>query len=275
MKYAEYDENILKHLQSLELMILKDFIDFCEENKLNYYIYGGSLLGAIRHQGFIPWDDDIDIIMFRDDYEEFKRIFLSNKNDKYELLSHECHDDYFFLFSKLMLKTTKFEEWWVDQVTFNVGINIDIFVLDYVSDNDIRCFIETKFCRLLDRLLTISVLKLKGYPKHIQLMSNVIRVFLNLLGFDSKKIINCCLKLLNKYHDTNRVCDMSALHHPQIYNVNDFGNGKRIPFEDTLVNAPENPQSILEQIYGDYMKLPPKNERYNHITENLDFGEYK
>ena len=87
MDFTDYDPEQLKHLQGLELMILKDFIKICDENNLKYYIYGGSLLGAVRHKGFIPWDDDIDVIMFRDDYEKFKKIFLSKPNEKYELLT--------------------------------------------------------------------------------------------------------------------------------------------------------------------------------------------
>ena len=110
MKYTEYDDKTLKHLQSLELMILKDFIKFCEKNNLTYYIYAGSMLGAIRHNGFIPWDDDLDVVMFRDDYERFKKVFLASPNEKYKLLSSETEDDYFHTLSKLMLKDTLFEE---------------------------------------------------------------------------------------------------------------------------------------------------------------------
>ena len=274
MKYTDYDDKILKHLQNLELMILKDFIKLCDENNLNYYIYGGSLLGAVRHKGFIPWDDDIDVIMFRKDYEEFKKIFLSKSNTPYELLSYENYDDYFLLFSKLMLKETKFEEWWVNQVSFSVGINIDIFVLDYVSDNNINCFIQTKTCRFLDRLLTISAIKLKDYPFFVQKSSNFLHFCMNLINIKPKQIINGCLSLLTIYSETQRVCDICALHHPQIYDRNYFKNGVKIPFEDIEVNAPANQHSVLEQIYGDYMKLPPKEDRYNHITEDLDFGPY-
>ena len=72
MNFRQYDEETLKHLHDLELMILKDFIKICEENNLNYYMYAGSLLGTIRHKGFIPWDDDLDVIMFREDFEKFK-----------------------------------------------------------------------------------------------------------------------------------------------------------------------------------------------------------
>lgn len=274
MKYTDYDENILRHLQKIELMILKDFIDFCDNYDLTYYIYGGSLLGSIRHKGFIPWDDDIDIIMFREDYEKFKKLFLNNFSEKYELLTHETHEDYFFLFAKLILKDTKFEEWWVNQVSFSVGINIDIFVLDYVSDNNFKSSVEIKICRMLDRLLTLSSIKLEGYPHAVQFFSNGIHYMLKLLKIKPLIIIKVCLKLLNKYNNTKRVCDISALHHPQIYNSIDFKESIKVQFEDIKVNAPKNYHNILEQIYGDYMQLPPKNKRYNHITEKLDFGPY-
>ena len=271
----EYDDKTLKHLQNLELMVLKDFIKLCDENNLNYYIYGGSLLGAVRHKGFIPWDDDIDVIMFRDEFDKFKEIFLSQRNEKYELLSYEFYDDYFFLFPKIMLKGTKFEEWWGDQVSFTVGINIDIFVLDDVSDNKLESFIQIKYCRLLDRLLTVSSIKLKDYPFVPQLISNVSHRILSLFRIKPIKIINSCLKLLTKFENTEKVCDITALNHPQIYQREDFGKGVKIEFEDIMVNAPADSHRILEQIYGDYMKLPPKEERYNHMPYNLDFGHYE
>ena len=89
MKFTDYDLETLNKLQNMELMILKDFIKICAENNLIYYMYGGQLIGVIRHEGFIPWDDDIDVIMFREDYEKFKEIFLSSHSEKYELLSDE------------------------------------------------------------------------------------------------------------------------------------------------------------------------------------------
>lgn len=274
LKFTNYDDNSLKHLQNLELMILKDFIKFCDENNLKYYLYGGSLLGAVRHEGFIPWDDDIDVIMFRDDFEKFKKLFLSKANDKYELLTNEVYDDYFLLFSKLMLKNTLFEEWWVNQVNFNVGINIDIFVLDYVSDNKFKCFFQTKVSRFLDRVLTMSSVKLEGYSFLIQNICNFIHFILKTLRIKPKHVIKACLKLLTRYEGTKRVCDICALHHPQIYNVDDFSEGIKIKFENMEVNIPVNYHSILKQIYGDYMQLPPEEDRYNHITNAFDFGPY-
>ncbi|MBQ6098516.1 MAG: LicD family protein [Methanobrevibacter sp.] len=273
MKFTDYDLETLNKLQNMELMILKDFIKICAENNLKYYMYGGSLIGVIRHEGFIPWDDDIDVIMFREDYEKFKEIFLSSHSEKYELLSDETYDDYFFLFSKIILKGTKFEEWWVDQVSFSVGINIDIFVLDFLSDNDLICSFQLNSTRFLRRLLAISSIKLVDYPQPTQFVSNVTHYIFDFLKVKPSLIINICLKLVNRQKNTNRVTDITT-RRPQIYNVDDYGTGIKMNFEGIDVNVPENYHEILKQIYGDYMKLPPEDERFNHITEQLSFGDY-
>lgn len=257
-------------------MILKDFIAICEENNIEYFIYGGSALGAVRHGGFIPWDDDIDIIMFRKDYEKFKKVALSEPNNKYNFLTSKTKD-YFFLFSKIMLKNTIFEEWWVNQVDFDLGIDIDIFVLDKVPDNKLKRFFHVKRCRVLDRLLAMSVIKFKGYPPLVQALANTGHAFLKLFNISRESLFDKTHKLLDKYNDKDCecVCDISALHHPQIYKISDFKPGKTIMFEDVEVHCPNNLDSILTQIYGDYMKLPPESERYNHITQKIDFGPYE
>ncbi|MGN0177624.1 MAG: phosphorylcholine transferase LicD [Methanobrevibacter sp.] len=278
MKYNEYDDKILKHLQSLELMILKDFIKICEENDLTYYMYAGSLLGAIRHNGFIPWDDDLDVIMFRDDFEKFKKIFNS-PNDKYKLLSIETEKDYFHLLSKLMLNNTKFEEKWVNQVDFNIGINIDIFVLDDLSDNKLKRSFQLKKSFLYNKLLIMSKIKLDDLPFITKVITHVGYHILNLFRIKPSTINKKCLSFLKKYKNPNAeyVFDISANanEYPQIFRKSDFESIKRIKFEDIEVNVPANYDYILKSLYGDYMQLPPKEDRYNHITETLDFGPYE
>ena len=276
MDYTNYNDETLHKIQELELMILKDFIAICEENNLEYFIYGGSALGAVRHGGFIPWDDDIDIIMFRKDYEKFKEITLAKPNKKYDFLTSKTKD-YFFLFSKIMLKDTVFEEWWVNQVDFNLGIYIDIFVLDNVPDNKLKRFIHVKRCRILDKLPAISVVKFKDYPFIVQLLTNTTNKVFKLLNIKRESLIAKTQKLLTKYNNQNckYVCDISALNHPQIYKIADFKPCKKIKFENLEVSCPNNVDNILTQIYGDYMELPPESERYNHITRKIDFGPYK
>ena len=279
MKYTEYDSQTLKHLQSLELMILKDFIKICEENNLTYYMYAGSLLGAVRHNGFIPWDDDLDVVMFRDDFEKFKEIFIASQNDKYELLCNETHRDYFHLLAKLMLKDTKFEESWVNQVDFHIGINMDIFVLDDLSDNNFKRNYQLKKSFFYNKLLIMSKIKLYDLPFVTKVITHTGYYILNLFGINPSTINKRCLNFLRKYKNPNAECvfDISATaeEYPQIFSKEDFKDIEKIQFEDIKVNIPSGYDNILKSLYGDYMQLPPKEDRYNHITETLDFGCYK
>ena len=279
MKYTEYDNQTLKHLQSLELMILKDFIKICEENNLTYYMYAGSLFGAVRHNGFIPWDDDLDVVMFRDDFEKFKEIFIASQNDKYELLCNETHRDYFHLLAKLMLKDTKFEESWVNQVDFHIGINMDIFVLDDLSDNNFKRNYQLKKSFFYNKLLIMSKIKLYDLPFVTKVITHTGYYILNLFGINPSTINKRCLNFLRKYKNPNAECvfDISATaeEYPQIFSKEDFKDIEKIQFEDIKVNIPSGYDNILKSLYGDYMQLPPKEDRYNHITETLDFGCYK
>ena len=279
LKYNEYDDKTLKHLQSLELKILKEFIKICEDNDLTYYMYAGSLLGTIRHQGFIPWDDDLDVIMFRDDFEKFKEIFIANNHDKIKLLSIETEKDYFHLLAKLMLKDTLFEEKWVNQVDFNIGINIDVFVLDDLSNNEFKRNYQLKKAFLYNKLLIMSKIRLDDLPFLTKLITHSGYYILNLLGIKPKWLNKRCLNFLKNFQDENAefVFDISATaeEYPQIFNKNEFKKVEKAKFEDIEVNVPVNYDEILKSLYGDYMQLPPEEDRYNHITENLDFGPYK
>lgn len=277
MKLKKYDEKTLKKLKELELIILKEFISICEANDLQYFLYGGSALGAVRHEGFIPWDDDIDVAMLQEDYEKFVEVMAKIDNNKFELVTPDSYPDYFLLFSKLMLKGTRFEEWWIDQVDFHVCINIDIFVLYNLSNNKIKRFFQVIRGRLLDRLLTMDVIKLEGYPRITETIANSINKILNFLHIKPDFFKDKARKILTKYknEDSKFICDISALNHPQIYLKEDYVPPKKVKFEDIEVNIPNNSDRILKQIYGDYMKMPPEEERYNHVPQNLDFGSYK
>ena len=260
-------------------MILKDFIKICEENDLTYYMYAGSLLGAIRHNGFIPWDDDLDVIMFRDDFERFKKIFIASNNDKYELLCNETNEDYFHLLSKLMLKDTKFEEPWVSQVDFHIGINMDIFVLDDLAEEGFKRNYQLKKSFWYNKLMIMSKIKLGNLPIITRVITHAGYYFLNLFRIRPSTLNRRCLNFLKKYKNPNatHVFDISATaeEYPQIFRKDDFKSVTKVKFEDIEVNAPVNYDYILKSLYGDYMQLPPEEDRYNHITEILDFGPYK
>ena len=278
MKFTKYDDETLKHLQKLELMILKDFIKICDDNNLTYYMYAGSLLGAIRHNGFIPWDDDLDVIMFRDDFEKFKKIFIASDKDKYELLCNETNEDYFHLLAKLMLKDTLFEEGWVSQVDFHIGINMDIFVLDDLAENKFKRNYQLKKSFLYNKLMIMSKLRLDDLSLPAKIVTHTGYYILKLFRITPYKLNKRCLNFLKKFKDSNTeyVFDISATaeEYPQIFKKDDFKSIRQVQFEDIEVNVPGNYDNILKSLYGDYMQLPPEEDRYNHITETFDFGPY-
>ncbi|WP_406534311.1 phosphorylcholine transferase LicD [Methanobrevibacter sp.] len=276
MKLKKYDDTTLKHIHDVELMILKDLIRFCDENGLTYFMYAGSLLGAIRHNGFIPWDDDLDVCMLRNEFERFKKLFSSN--EKYDLLSIESQEDYPYLFAKLNLKNTRFEEKGALQLDFTIGINIDIFVLDDLADNKYKRFYQLKKAFLYNRLLIVSKIRIDDLPVIPKLISNTAYHILNILKLNPTKINKKCLNFLSKYSDANakNVFDISAMAHeyPLIYDKSDFKEVEKVQFEDIYVNVPKNYDKILTELYGDYMVLPPEEKRYNHPIDFIDFGKY-
>lgn len=273
--YKNYQEEALNHLKNIELMILKDFIDICDKNNLNYYLIYGTNIGAVRHEGFIPWDDDIDLIMSRKDYQKFLKIMEENPIDKYEILDVNYQNDYFFMFGRMSLKDTHFDEFWAKQVDFNLGIHIDIFILDNLPKNKFKRFFFRKKCFILDKLLTMSAIKLVDYPKPVMVVSNAMHFILNALNLKPQHFQRKCEKLFRKYEneDTDLVADLTLAGIP-VFEKSDFEPPQKVKFESIEANIPNKSDKILKVIYGDYMQIPPEEERVNHALDNLDFGEY-
>lgn len=276
MQFKTYDDETLKKLHKLELMILQDIDKICEENNLQYSLFGGSLLGAIRHGGFIPWDDDVDIIMPQKDYEKFLEIFKNNPNDKYELVNYENTPDYFLLFSKVMLKETKFEEWWADQVEFTPRINIDVFALINTSENKYKRYYHLKMAHIYDRLFTMALIKLKIHHNPTKFIANTIHGILRLFRIPPEFFKNRALKLFDKYKEDDCIYASNPTStNVKVYERKDYFPPIRTKFEDIEVSIANNPDAILSIMFGDYMQLPPEEKRYNHAPENINFGPYE
>ncbi|WP_458405510.1 LicD family protein [Methanobrevibacter sp.] len=279
MKYREYDDDTLKHLQNLLLMILNDIKVVCDENNINYYIYAGSGIGVARHGGFIPWDDDVDIVMFRKDFNRFSEIFDEEFGDKYSLRTPDNTEDYFLSFPKVILNGTKYELWWSEKVSFETGIYLDIFILDNMPSNNLKRAIFTNECYFKKLLKDISFLKKHNdSSKTKQLIMDVVNLFLKIFRLDYLKLKKICLKTYVRYQneETEYVADLDGNGHfkPHIFLRSDFEPADKFKFESIEVKVPNNLDGILTQIYGDYMEMPPKEKRYNHVPSNLDFGDY-
>ncbi|WP_330009122.1 LicD family protein [Methanobrevibacter sp.] len=276
LKSQHYDDETLKHLQKVQLMMLKDFIEICEANEINYFAIGGTLLGSIRHEGFIPWDDDIDVLMFREDFEKLNQHMNNKPNDKYRLINVLNEETYHFTWGRFNLKNTKIEDWWTSQVNYTVNLYIDIFIMDKIPDNKIKRFIHRWSCFTLNQMVQYSLVKFENESKLKQIIQQGAYYFLKILPISPMTIKRKCIKTYRKYEndECKLYCDFPSVMHMPIYNPNDFLPVKKSKFEDIEVNVPKNYDKILTKLYGDYMQLPPEDKRYNPAHYKIDFGEY-
>ena len=138
MLYREYDEKTLKKLQKIELEILQDFDDLCTENGLSYFGGGGTAIGAVRHKGMIPWDDDIDVGLVRKDYVKFLKIAKQKKwAEKYSVINAETMENYPLMSTRWCKKGTKFKEDALKTLDGDLGIFLDIYCFDNIPDNEL------------------------------------------------------------------------------------------------------------------------------------------
>ncbi len=268
----EYDEDTLKHIQSVLLDILKDFIDICEENNIEYYCDGGTVLGAIRHQGFIPWDDDIDIQIFRPEYEKFYEI-MKDGNEKYELITLDTKG-FFRLTPLLSLKHTKSGVPWDLNTDFTWGLGLDIGILDNVPTNKFKRFVFIKRALLLKRLnlLLLAMVNDRFYSKTSEKIGHVLKKVFKIIGIN-KNFVKKRYSKLNSYPKGKEVANLhcSGTFYPLPIEI--FSPAKKAKFESITVNIPNDYDTYLKILYDDYMTLPPKEERVNHGFE-VDFGPY-
>ena len=276
IKTKRYDEKTLKHLQQVEMKILKYFIGVCEENNLTYFLYAGSLLGAIRHEGFIPWDDDIDVIMFREDFEKLNKIFEKKIDEKYKFFNVLNEETYHYTWGRLTLKNTLFKEWWADQVDYTPNIFIDIFILDNIPSNKFKKFIHKWTSFTLNQITMYSILKYENESKIKEIIQQSMHYILKIIPVSTLTIKKKCVKSFSKYQyeECEEVCDFPSENMMQMSFKSDWLPLKKGKFGDIEVNIPNNYDKILRMDFNDYMELPPEESRFNPAPLEIDFGEY-
>lgn len=273
---SKLNDEMLSHIQDVELKILKDFIKICEDNDIEYYLIFGTQIGAIRHQGFIPWDDDIDIMLFREDYEKFLKVMENNPNEQYTIFDSRYNSEYFFQFGRMSLNDTYWAEYWDEQVSFKLGIHIDLFILDNLPDNNIKRWFHIQRCYYMARVYSISVLKFNNYSKIVNLALNFVHNLLRLFNFTPDYFQKKLYGLFTKYNGRSSgkyVTDLSLVERVTFLRT-DYKPPKKVKFENIEGNIPNNDYNTLTPIYGDYMQLPPEEDRVAHILNEIDFGKY-
>lgn len=275
-KEKRYDDKTLKHLQQVDMIILKYFIDVCEENNLNYFMYGGSLIGTVRHQGYVPWDDDIDVIMFREDFEKLNKIFEKNIDERFRFFNVLNEETYHYTWGRLTLKNTIFKEWWGNQVDYTPNIFIDIFILDNIPKNKFKRFLHRWKCYLLNMLTNYSIIKFENDSKLKEIIQHTVYYMIKILPISTSSIKRRCVNEFIKYQYENceEVCDFPSSYIMPVTFKTDWLPLKKAKFEDIEVNIPNNYDKILKLEYGNYMDLPPEESRFRPAPPEIDFGEY-
>ena len=274
----EYAPKELEHLHNILLMILKDFIDFCDEHDITYFIDGGSTLGCVRHQGFIPWDDDIDVILFRDQYDKFLK-YRHEFDDKYEILNMEDYDDYCRLFSKISLKGTRQGEYCDRNSDYTFGINIDVFAFDNIPNSRINQKLFSFHFKMFRKLVQVyEMINSDVYvSKTKERIGHIIRFLFKTFRIDSKFVKKQGRKLIEKSKklDSNYVSSFGTPYDLYAFDKSIFDHSIKAKFESLEVNLAHDYEKYLRINYGDdYMELPPVEKRINHKHNGLDFGKY-
>lgn len=278
----EYDEATLKRLQKMELGILKDFIAVCKEYNLTYFALAGTGIGALRHKGFIPWDDDIDVGLPRKDYEKLIQVFNEKFSDRYQIANAECMTNYPLMTTRIMIKGTKFVEESLKNVNQDLGIFLDVYAFDNIADDDKQMKKQARITWFWSKILILRfipkpVLPFTGVMKGIiTFICMMVHGLLVLFRISPKWIYEKCKASSCKYNDvaTDRLgylCDTS----PYICMIS---RKKSFPpieldFEDIKVAFQKDIDESLRFTYGDYMTLPPVEKRKNHFPYCLDFGD--
>lgn len=278
----EYDELTLKKLQKTVLSIFKDFAEICEKNGFTYYGFAGSAIGAVRHGGFIPWDDDIDVAIPRKDFEKLVKIIERDYSDKYFIMSADKFDTYPLMTARLTLKGTRFQEYALKGSTAPLGIFLDVYPLDEAPDSEKERKRRERKAFIYSKLLILKHIPFPYVPfggikgKIAHAATATVWFLLNLFRVSHKFLYNKAYKTAVKYNGVES--ENYEWFFPQ-----KLGNGfvkkadilptVEFDFEDTKMRLMKEYDTNLKKDFGDYMTLPPVEKRKNHLPYKLKFPD--
>lgn len=266
---ADLQEQI-KQVWQVEQEILDVIHEVCTKHNLRYTLAYGTLLGAVRHRGFIPWDDDIDLIMPRDDYEKLLSIWNSCAPEGYILQNIRTNPDYTNTFSKVRKNHTTFLQDEAETAKlYHKGIFVDIFPADHVADKKLSNTAQYIAC-------AVNLLFTRGYKSG---SGGIIGIFESILLALPKRIRPTVRKwsenIIRKWNNNDQLqwfvpSTIEFARH--YYPANLFDNMKTIGFCEKNYSCVSDPDSFLRADYGDYMQLPPEGERvWKHHPIIIDF----
>lgn len=249
----------LRQMQTCQLNILKEFQKVCQANHLTFYLAFGSCLGAVRHHGFIPWDDDVDVFMRIEDIR--KLVGLQDQFPPHLYIqTHEKEPEYGLLITRIRNSLTTLIE--IDHCDrdINQGVYIDIYPLYYYGGSWIHRRAQL-VCSFVSRLFTYN-----RAPMNKGIFPTVVsRILLNIFPRSIKEFIaKKTFSFLTSYHSAEYIATIPDLSDGRYYPSEVFGEPLMCQFEDVVLPIPTKPDEFLRRRYGEYMLLPPEEQRIIH-----------
>lgn len=263
----------LEKLHRLDILLANELNKICEKHNIKYFMLAGTLLGAIRHKGFIPWDDDMDFGMRRADFERFIEVCsLELNKEKFHFQTMSTEKAYPFNFVKLTLKNTEIVEEFSKGKLKNNGIFIDIFPVDNISDNKLKAYFQLKLFWVFRNLLLIKLGYGDDSKKFYKFGRILSRLFpIDFLKYMKETVIKCANSEKSKkviVSDGTYGLKKETIDSKWIDNLVSY------QFEDSRFPGIEYYDEYLSYFYGDYMTPPKEDDRNHHNRTKIDFGPY-
>lgn len=264
-------ENNVRLVQSAQTEMLKRFMEFCRLHNLRWYMIGGSLIGVLRHKGFIPWDDDIDVGMPRRDYDRF--IALQHELPAgYGLITHENNPEWQFNFAQFVDEEADIEVL-MNELPRRCHVWIDVFPIDGLPAGRLAKWLHVKRILMYRYLVQIPNIRTQvdthkvGRPWYEKLAIRMLHVIPVGRLVNAGKCLAAMNAALRKYDfDKSQYAGnmLGKYREKEVVPQRWWGEAVRMPFEQTEVNVPANADAIERNIYGDYMKWPAEKDRVSH-----------
>ncbi len=262
----------IKDLQKKSLELLIMFDDFCKQNNLQYFLCGGACIGTLRHGGFIPWDDDIDVFMLRKDYEKLKRIWVNS--DKYRICRTEKDTFYRSLITAISDEETTFIKERQKDLDIPHGVRLEIVPLDYAPSNRLGRKIQILWALIFQIYNNQEPPTSKG-----KLLEFIGKIMLWCLPTWKMRyrVLKFAEKQMSKYNDDNctHLTELCSRYQYMVkdYPKNIFEKAVYKDFEGFKVPLPQGYDTYLKMAFGDYMQLPPKTEQIpKHDASLIDLN---
>ena len=276
MSAKKYPPGVLQRLQERERELLRVFDALCREHGLIYFIDGGTCLGAVRHGGFIPWDDDVDVAMPIKDYVKFLKLAPSALPAGYSLHTSMNTPGFTALWAKIFIDGTRFNDANAVAAGTEQGIFLDVFPFCPLDSDEARARAQLRGCNFWQKLSYLKGFSNPKLPKGTRLRP-LVQLALNLAHQVAKHVPQKLI--VRKFGASAKPRTPSLQWFSACYST--WGTysdvilfpTRLIDFDGIQLQAPADPDAYLRTLYGDYMQLPPEDERYTHLPKVLDFGD--